>query len=181
LKSFHFWIFNDFFYFYISGLFENFKTWMHLLRWGSTFLWSLVKIGISATIFKMAANKIVKLSKVWFQWKLISRSILKWGIGWCPEFWYGALTICRFCWWPFWKRWHRKNYPECNFHHYQSIPHFATIFKMTANKIVKLSMVWFQWKLISRSILKWGIGWCPEFLYGGRLGTSVFASKHNQT
>ena len=23
-----------------------------------------------------------------FQWKLISRSILKWGIGWCPEFWY---------------------------------------------------------------------------------------------
>jgi hypothetical protein len=24
-----------------------------------------------------------------FQWKLISRSILKWGIGWCPEFWYG--------------------------------------------------------------------------------------------
>jgi hypothetical protein len=34
------------------------------------------------------------------------------------------LTICRFCWWPFWKRWHRKNDPECNFHHYQSIPHF---------------------------------------------------------
>jgi hypothetical protein len=39
----------------------------------------------------------------------------------------------------------------------------------------------FQWKFISRSILKWGIGWCPEFWYGGRLGTSVFASKHNQT
>jgi hypothetical protein len=31
------------------------------------------------------------------------------------------LSICR---WPFWKRWHRKNDPECNFHHYQSIPHF---------------------------------------------------------
>jgi hypothetical protein len=29
------------------------------------------------------------------------------------------LTICRF-----WKRWHRKNDPECNFHHYQWIPHF---------------------------------------------------------
>ena len=28
------------------------------------------------------------------------------------------------CWWPFWKRWHRKNDPDCNFHHYQSIPHF---------------------------------------------------------
>ena len=39
----------------------------------------------------------------------------------------------------------------------------------------------FQWKLISRSILKWGIGWCPEFWYGFFLGTSVFASKHNQT
>ena len=44
-----------------------------------------------ATIFKMAANKIVKLSMVWFQWKLISRSILKWGMGWCPEFWYGVV------------------------------------------------------------------------------------------
>jgi hypothetical protein len=36
-------------------------------------------------------------------------------------------------------------------------------------------------KLISRSIMKWGIDWCPEFWYGGRLWTSVFASKHNQT
>ena len=26
-----------------------------------------------------------------FQWKLISRSILKWEIGWCPEFWYGVV------------------------------------------------------------------------------------------
>ena len=49
LKSFHFWIFNDFFNFYISGHFENSKTWMHLLRWGSTFLWSLVKIGSSVS------------------------------------------------------------------------------------------------------------------------------------
>jgi hypothetical protein len=28
---------------------------------------------------------------------------------------------------PFWKRWHHKNDPECNFHHYQSIPHFKII------------------------------------------------------
>ena len=28
---------------------------------------------------------------LWFQWKLISRSILKWGIGWCPVFWYGVV------------------------------------------------------------------------------------------
>ena len=26
----------------------------------------------------------------------------------------------------------------------------------------------YQWKWISRSIMKWGIGWCPEFWYGGR-------------
>jgi hypothetical protein len=30
-----------------SGHLENSKTWMHLLRWRSTFLWSLVKIGSS--------------------------------------------------------------------------------------------------------------------------------------
>jgi hypothetical protein len=39
----------------------------------------------------------------------------------------------------------------------------------------------FQWKLISRSIMKWAIGWCPEFWYWGRLWTSVFVFKHNQT
>ena len=49
LKSFNFWIFNDFFLFYIGGHFENSKTWMHLLRWGSVFLWSLVKIGSSVS------------------------------------------------------------------------------------------------------------------------------------
>ena len=49
LKSFHFWIFNDFLNFYIGGHFENSKTWMHHLRWGSTFLWSLVKIGSSVS------------------------------------------------------------------------------------------------------------------------------------
>jgi hypothetical protein len=30
------------------------------------------------------------------------------------------LTISRFCWWPFWKRWHRTNDPEWNGPHYQS-------------------------------------------------------------
>ena len=60
---------------------------------------------------------------------------------------------------------------------------------MAANKIVKLSMVSDfneHWYL--------GVFWCakwdgndetcihiPEFWYGGRLGTSAFASKHNQT
>jgi hypothetical protein len=32
-----------------GSYFENCKTWMHLLRWGSTFLWSLVKIGSSVS------------------------------------------------------------------------------------------------------------------------------------
>jgi hypothetical protein len=65
----------------------------------------------------------------------------------------------------------------------------ATIFKMAANKIVKLSMVsdfnehWYLGVF-------WSEEWVgndetcihmPEFWYGGRLGTSVFASKHNQT
>ena len=63
LKSFHFWIFNDFFYFYISGHFENSKTWMHLLRWGSTFLWSLVKIGISVYENLVGQNRGEKKSR----------------------------------------------------------------------------------------------------------------------
>jgi hypothetical protein len=65
----------------------------------------------------------------------------------------------------------------------------AAIFKMAVNKIVKLSMV-------SDFNVNWylGVSWSeelvgndetcihmPEFWYGGRLGTSVFASKHNQT
>jgi hypothetical protein len=32
-----------------GGHFENSKTWVHLLRWGSTFLWSLEKIGSSVS------------------------------------------------------------------------------------------------------------------------------------
>jgi hypothetical protein len=57
LKSFHFWIFNDSFNFYIGGHFENSKTWMHLLRWGSTFLWSLVKIGSSVSENLVGQNR----------------------------------------------------------------------------------------------------------------------------
>ena len=34
------------------------------------------------------------------------------------------LTNWWFCWQSFWKWWPRKNDPECNFHHYQSIHHF---------------------------------------------------------
>ena len=57
LKSFHFWIFNDFLNFYIGGHFENSKTWMHLLRWGSTLLWSLVKIGSSVSENLVGQNR----------------------------------------------------------------------------------------------------------------------------
>jgi hypothetical protein len=57
LKSFHFWIFNDFFNFYIGGHLENSKTLMHLLRWGSTFLWSLVKIGSSVSENLVGQNR----------------------------------------------------------------------------------------------------------------------------
>jgi hypothetical protein len=65
----------------------------------------------------------------------------------------------------------------------------ATIFKMAANIIVKLSMV----SDFNENIYL-GVFWStelvgndetcinmPELWYGGRLGTSVFASKQNQT
>ena len=103
-------------------------------------------------IFKMAANKIDKLLMV----------------SDFNENWYLGL---------FWSEELIGNDENCIQGHFYE----ATIFKMAANKIVKLSMVWFQWKFISRGILKWGIGWCPEFWYVGCLGTSVFASKHNQS
>jgi hypothetical protein len=77
---------------YIGDHFENSKTWMHPLRWRSTFLWSLVKIGSS--VFENFVGQ--------------NRSEKK-----------------------------RGNDETC----------------------IRM----------------------PEFWYGGRLGTSVFASKHNQT
>ena len=71
----------------------------------------------------------------------------------------------------------------------QGHSYVATVSKMAVNKIVKLSMV-------SDFNVNWylGVFWSeelvgndetcihmPEFWYGGRLGISVFASKHNQT
>jgi len=67
--------------------------------------------------------------------------------------------------------------------------YLGLFFKMAANKIVKLSMV-----SDFNEHVYLGVFWSeelvgnnetcihmPEFWYGGRLGTSVFASKHNQT
>jgi hypothetical protein len=65
----------------------------------------------------------------------------------------------------------------------------ATVSKMAANKIVKLSMVsdfnenWYLGVSWSEE-LDGKDGACiqmPYFRYGGRLRPSVFASKHNQT
>ena len=65
----------------------------------------------------------------------------------------------------------------------------ATIFKIAANKIFKLSMVsdfnenWYLGVYWSEELVG-NDETCihmPEFWYGGRLGTSVFASKHNKT
>jgi hypothetical protein len=69
--------------------------------------------------------------------------------------------------------------------------HFTedTIFKMAANKVVKLSMVsdfnenWYLGVFWSQELVGNDETWIhmPELWYGGRLGTSVFASKHNKT
>jgi hypothetical protein len=113
-----------------------------------------------ATVSNMAANKIDKLL-------MVSDFNENWylGVFWSEEL-VGNNEIC------------------IQGHFYE-----ATIFKMAANKIVKLSMV-------SDFIVNWylGVFWSeelvgsdetcirmPEFWYGGRLGTSVFASKQNQT
>ena len=60
---------------------------------------------------------------------------------------------------------------------------------MAANKIVKLSMVsdfnenWYLGVFWSEELFVNDEIYIhmPDFWYGGRLGTSVFASKHNQT
>ena len=44
LKRFHFWIFNDFFNFYICGHFENFKNKEHNFEWWSIFVSSFKRI-----------------------------------------------------------------------------------------------------------------------------------------
>jgi hypothetical protein len=43
--------------FWNGSHFEVSKTWMHLLRWGSTFLWSLVKIGSSVSENLVGQNR----------------------------------------------------------------------------------------------------------------------------
>ena len=65
----------------------------------------------------------------------------------------------------------------------------ATVSKMAANKIDKLLMVsdfnenWYLGVFWSEELVGNDESWIhmPEFWYGNRLGTSVFASKHNQT
>jgi hypothetical protein len=47
LKSFNFWIFNDFFYFYIGDHFENFKNKKHNFEWWSIFVSSFKRIRCS--------------------------------------------------------------------------------------------------------------------------------------
>ena len=113
-----------------------------------------------ATVSKMAANKIGKLL-------MVSDFNENWYLG---VFWSEKLV---------------GNDEICIQGHFYE----ATIFKVAANKIVKLSMV-----SDFNENLYLGVFWSeelvgsdetcihmPEFWYGGRLGTSVFASKHNQT
>jgi hypothetical protein len=83
---------------------------------------------------------------LWFQWKWRGRMIIitRFDCVWMQtqkspkdphiNFQWNRrpLTIWQFCWQPFWKWWPRRNDPECKL---------------------------FQWKLISRVILKWGIDW----------------------
>jgi hypothetical protein len=44
LKSVHFWIFNDFFNFYIGGHFKNFNNKEHNFEWWSIFVSSYKRI-----------------------------------------------------------------------------------------------------------------------------------------
>jgi hypothetical protein len=111
-------------------------------------------------IFKMVADKIGKIS-------MFSN---------CNEHWYLGL---------FWSEELIGIDENCIQGHFYD----ATVSKMTANKIDKLLMV-------SDFNENWylGVFWSeefvgndeicihmPEFWYGSRLGTSVFAPKHNQT
>ena len=91
---------------------------------------------------------------------------------WCCE----LISIVGLLWWPFWIQ---------NGHQYTKIQKY----KMATNKIVKLSMVsdfnenWYLGVFWSAELVV-NDETCihmPEFWYGVRLETSVFASKHNQT
>jgi hypothetical protein len=77
----------------------------------------LVMMNIAFRIIcKMAAVAIETVNICQNRWPHLYRKL--------PKVFPRPLTICRFCWRPFWKRWHLKDDPECNFHHYLSIPHF---------------------------------------------------------
>ena len=111
-------------------------------------------------IFKMVADKIGKIS-------MFSN---------CNEHWYQGV---------FWSEEFVGNDEICIQGHFYE----ATIFKMATNKIVKLSMIsdfnenWYLGVFWSEKLVgnDEGCIHMPEFWYGSRLGTSVFAPKHNQT
>jgi hypothetical protein len=121
----------------------------------------MIKIAFGVIfIFKMAADKIGKIS-------MFSNFIENWYIG---LFWSEELI---------------GNDENCIEGHFYD----ATVSKMAAKEIDKLLMVsdindnWYLRVLWSEELVgndETGIN-MPEFWYGGRLGTSVFASKHNQT
>jgi hypothetical protein len=111
-------------------------------------------------IFKMASDKIGKIS-------LFSNFNANWYLG---LFWSEELI---------------GNDENCIQGHFYD----ATVSKMATNKIDKLLMVsdfnenWYLGVFWSEELVG-NDETCihmPEFRYGGRLGTSVFASKHNQT
>ena len=113
-----------------------------------------------ATIFKMAAEKIGKIL-MFFDFN---------------ENWYLGL---------FWSEELIGNDENCIQGHFYD----ATVSKMAANKIGKLLMVsdfnenWYLGVFWSEELVGNDETWIhmPEFWYEDRLGTSVFASKHNQT
>jgi hypothetical protein len=117
---------------------------------------------------------------LWFQWKLISSVILK-----CRKLLMVSDFNAHWYLWVFWSEELVGNDAICIQGHFYE----ATNFKMAANKIVKLSTVsdfnenWYLGVFWSEELVG-NDETCihmPEFWYGGRLGTSVFASKHNQT
>ena len=82
------------------------------------------------------------------------------------------LTIYRFCWRPFWKRWHRKNDAKCNFHHYQSIPHFKITLDINFHWNQRtLKFWWFcrwpfsKWRPFARDFFFVRIFYQPSLIY----------------
>jgi hypothetical protein len=115
---------------------------------------------------------------LWFQWTLISRVILK-----CRKLLMVSDFNAHWYLWVFWSEELVGNDAICIQGHFYE----ATNFKMAANKIVKLSTVsdfnenWYLGVFWSEELVGNGETCIhmPKLWYGGRLGTSVFASKHN--